>query len=936
MRNSSHLNEEMNFLEMESSDRTHQHGGAPRPRSRDKRENTIRPVYLLMVVLVAVIFATLFMDSVEIKLSNKFFKPKNKQKKSVKDSDAFAASNRLESKHKAGTYHVLAPKESVPDVFPPKPLESEATPDEVVEPEPALEEAEPIPAKVTPPEPAPAPEVVSDPFLDVPVDTITEPAPALEETKIPLPVISPAAGEPGLKKHPAQLSDTYLLRGKPTDDATKKALAQTWGEWTFVDPKADKRPMENFYTDYPNRDVPREKFPADAWQTDKEYLSKFLPQAKALVERAMEAILSEYGHGKLDEPDKTFDERSKMFSFKMADLLGGEKLPKAYPFDIGGWTTERSFDGLARRILHAVMTEDQFTLVMSGHSSAAGHGNHLQQSYTMQFQKAMEPIFARLGVKCIAHNMGMGGMGTIQNALAAGDIYGKDVDILLWDSGMTEKGAIHLDVFARQGLMGGDRVPLLLSGSRDVLTTMHNLADADVGEVAGWGAAYSGIPKSVNATQVETIPWASRYIDCDKDFNGECRVQSYMGKCWYDRPDFTPPKQNAEPGGRAKWHPGNRFHQLRGRIITFPVLRALDKAITMWMDAEDYALPDDAWHVTDYYNNIRSKLASMNTTSTGCFDQPLPDGICKYPLHGRTEFTPRATPEQTSIRSLIKPGCYVPTPKKNIYDPPDVRNPNLDAPDGTVDLVGIVENGIDFLPNRARIESISKERRMAEHVHRKMDSQRELSNPDIIPGQGWGLNSFSAPGNCDGSYDSFCGRDESNTCLLYGHNDNRGGLLFDGYSGWLILNLDDFKHGIVVVKIEDWHLTGENKRTEGWTCENNASDCESSRRLETSLRGSTFAPEETIEKDEPRRLKSSAPPICDDFAFDFAIDGKITTWNRTEWEEHGEAIQRVVQTWTLMDDPDYTGGATKNVELAMRQRGCGRSRTFSLTHVYWS
>jgi hypothetical protein len=921
MRNPSHQNEEIKFLEMES-DRT-QHVGPLRPRSRDKRENTIRPAYLLMVVLVAVIFfATLFMDSVEIKLSNKFFKPKNKQKKPVKDSDAFAASNRLESKNVAGTYPALAPEGL----------------DTVVEPEPAPEEAESIPAEETPPEPAPvpAPEVASKSSPDVLVDTKTEPAPAPPEPNIPVPIISPTTGEPGLKKHPAQLSDTYLLRGKPTDDATKKALAQTWGEWTFVDPKANKRPMENFYADYPNRDVPREKFPANAWQTDKEYLSKFLPQAKALVERALEGILSEYGHSKLDEPDKTFDERSNMFSFKIADLLAGEKLPKTYPFDIGGWTTQRSFNGLARRILHAVMTEDQFTLVMTGHSSAAGHGNHLQQSYTMQFQKAMEPIFARLGVKCIAHNMGMGGMGTIQNALAAGDIYGKDVDILLWDSSMTEKGAVHLDVLARQALMGGDRVPMLLGGHRDVLTTMHNLADADVGEVAGWGAAYSGIPKSINATQVETLPWATRYIDCDKEFNKECRAQSYMGKCWYDRPDFTPPKQNAEPGGRAKWHPGNRFHQLTGRIITFPVLRALSEAITMWMDAEDYALPDDAWHVTDHYNNIRSKLASLNTTSTGCFDQPLPDGICKYPLHGRTEFTPRATPEKTSIRSLIKPGCYVPTPNKNIYDPPDVRNPNLDAPEGTVDLIGIVENGIDFLPNRARIDSISKERRMVEHVHRKMDSHRELSNPDINPGQGWGLNSFSAPDNCDGSYDSFCGRDKSNTCLLYGHNDNRGGLLFDGYSGWLILNLDDFKHGIVVVKVEDWHGTGVNKRTEGWTCENNESDCETSRRLDTSLRGSAAASQGMIEKDEPRRLKSSAPPICDDFAFDFAIDGKITTWNRTEWEEHGEAIQRVVQTWTLMDDPDYTGGKTKNVELAMRQRGCGRSRTFSLSHVYWS
>jgi hypothetical protein len=35
---------------------------------------------------------------------------------------------------------------------------------------------------------------------------------------------------------------------------------------------------------------------------------------------------------------------------------------------------------MVRRVLHAVMTEDTFT-VMGGHSAAAAHGNHFQQSY---------------------------------------------------------------------------------------------------------------------------------------------------------------------------------------------------------------------------------------------------------------------------------------------------------------------------------------------------------------------------------------------------------------------------------------------------------------------------------------------------------------------------------------------------------------------------
>ena len=63
-----------------------------------------------------------------------------------------------------------------------------------------------------------------------------------------------------------------------------------------------------------------------------------------------------------------------------------------------------------------------------------GHGNHFQQSYTMQFGRILEPIFARLGVKANARNFGMGGLGTIHNSLGATDIYGNDIDILLWVS----------------------------------------------------------------------------------------------------------------------------------------------------------------------------------------------------------------------------------------------------------------------------------------------------------------------------------------------------------------------------------------------------------------------------------------------------------------------------------------------------------------------
>jgi hypothetical protein len=46
--------------------------------------------------------------------------------------------------------------------------------------------------------------------------------------------------------------------------------------------------------------IPAETFLESSFQRmrgrDSEYLAKFLPEAKALIERSMEAILAEYGH----------------------------------------------------------------------------------------------------------------------------------------------------------------------------------------------------------------------------------------------------------------------------------------------------------------------------------------------------------------------------------------------------------------------------------------------------------------------------------------------------------------------------------------------------------------------------------------------------------------------------------------------------------------
>lgn len=201
------------------------------------------------------------------------------------------------------------------------------------------------------------------PQPDTPVETNPEPAPVeIPPPPVEAPVVpeTPQAGEsPRI---------TYVPRGQPLSDADRQAMIDKWGSWTLVDDKP--RPTTDIYAKYPFRDIPRAEFPPNAWQIDEEYLGKFLPEAIALVQRAQDGILEEYG-----KVEGTWEERAEMFRLhKFEGQLTGVNWGENDCGDKGGWTSQRSWEGLKRRLLHAIMTEDAFVFAMGGHSAAAGHG----------------------------------------------------------------------------------------------------------------------------------------------------------------------------------------------------------------------------------------------------------------------------------------------------------------------------------------------------------------------------------------------------------------------------------------------------------------------------------------------------------------------------------------------------------------------------------
>lgn len=318
------------------------------------------------------------------------------------------------------------------------------------------------------------------------------------------------------------------------------------------------------------------------------------------------------------------------------------------------------------------------------------------------------------------------------------------------------------------------------------------------------------------------------------------------------------------------------------------------------------------------------------------------------PMQTRTEFTPRAYPPLTNLRNLMPPeqaGLINPA-EHNLYNPPDVFNPALHPPEGAVDVLSIVEAGIDF----GSILSPC-------HVDEFYKKPKFESPPKVPIGKGISLETKAGDDFCDGSVDSFCSKGADQNCLLYGHNDGRNGLDFDGYSGWMVMNVPDLKNGYVVLKFESWRQPNSAFKTDGWTSVNNEGK-KSRQTLEHRGPSFSISPVRSNSNstavalgegdsefdysrstnERSRRLKQQPPDFCDNFQFEYAIDGKVTVLDLVKFQELSKLghIQRVVETLVLLDDPNYTGGQEKEVEIAVRMTGCARTKVFRVSHLYWS
>lgn len=647
--------------------------------------------------------------------------------------------------------------------------------------------------------------------------------------------------------------------------------------------------------------------------------------------------------------------------------------------------------GLVRKLLHGMMTNDNFYVVLAGHSAAAAHGNDFLQDKVLSMHTILEPVFSKLGMRLISRNMAMGGVGTLQFSLAGKSLYG-EADVLIWDSGMTE-GGDTVDFFNKQALLSGARLPILLTSMPFEIHRESNNT-AWVGDVKATNVGF--MPVTVDEVQVDKVPFAARYMNV-----AEARLKNgekYNSICWEPRTDFTPDVKQAEhPGSQVGWHPGWRAHQWEGRIYALILLEGLERALDMWEREPDFPLPEQLWHVEDAYTSIRSNFEEYLARHVG--ESPCEQlfknhpEICRVPMRGHGLWTPRNMNPAGSLLTVIReaPNGYKPYyEKSNQYSGFDLLPRNQKTPDGDVDVHAIAiatnnpEPTIVDEPTDNIEETGTRRRRMKQDTQRQTPAQmnpprrqatsaaeaqtktpeeeggvtrghRQLNETEaasgngeaIVAGRGWTMLGNNV-GYCDGTTVSTCNRIPGQQCLLAGHNDGHASVAGNPMSGWLVFDVENIQHGVILARME-WFCDEIPWLTKDWTEVNGGKTSDTTpynvtatrqlqeqHQLEPRVRHEDVYPEEH-DDDDGRDLRvkfSMDDKVANDFYMDIAINGKITrTMDKKEWLGYTVEHSKNCAVWPLMTDPTVHG----NVEVAIRFRSEEKPQQgFCLSHIYYA
>jgi hypothetical protein len=437
--------------------------------------------------------------------------------------------------------------------------------------------------------------------------------------------------------------NTTAMQLQEEFETKMKQTATKYGRW-----KSPEFPdtLQNPEFDYvPYRDMPDEEFPSYAWQLDAQYMTSFLTEATELVERVKEGIYTEYGYGRstgeVSEKDLK-ERRERDFGVIVDDFVAvdgvaydseslGKKLPGV------AYLNNEAWEALVRKLLHAIITQDEFYVTALGgpHTFFA---NNFFQTQVMQFNYIMEPVLDKLGVRLISRNMGMDASTTV-SALGGADIYG-EADILWYladprtESGRWTETEGQIDLLNKQMIMSGERVPILLTPS-PVNLTKETDGRAWIGNVQP-GASFCEATVMQSGKPLLPSVKACEYVLCAGKAAAAGECDKHTSICWVNRTDWNPDEQDANVGHYGEGYSGVQQHLAEGRKLAMLVLHALHEALSRWTEENEkrsQPLPAYMWHVGDMYKEFQETVRTLKMGACDKLLQKIDAQICHMEMH---------------------------------------------------------------------------------------------------------------------------------------------------------------------------------------------------------------------------------------------------------------------------------------------------------------
>lgn len=224
-----------------------------------------------------------------------------------------------------------------------------------------------------------------------------------------------------------------------------------------------------------------------------------------------------------------------------------------------------------------------FVWATGGHSATAGHGNFYDESYTSYLEQAAQDVFRAVGLHFTGRNYAMGGTAAAPEvAICVKEIFGQDIDVLVWDFGMTDGKMIWKQSLYhyRAGLIDKSR-PLniayhaggFLKGRMVAVKEMEDLGLAAlISSEEVMNSATDAVPDSFGLTddEINQLPEFVRNFRCGNQIeNGDpyCKDEKFNMTLCPDRKY------------RTSWHPGWKWQAVMGYLATFFLIEVLNDAL---------------------------------------------------------------------------------------------------------------------------------------------------------------------------------------------------------------------------------------------------------------------------------------------------------------------------------------------------------------------